>query len=253
MSDTLAILAPALASAWMIALVHTPLGINVLRRGIIFIDLAVAQIAALAVVLTTVFWPQTHSIISQLFTFALALAAAVLFFIIEKKIPKHQEAIIGSCYIVSSSLALLLLSFSAHGAQAFGQLISGDILFVSWRQWFSHLPIYLTVLVLWFGIKRLRQGLGFYVLFALAVTSSVQLAGVYLVFASLIFPALASCQFKNPLLPALATSISASFLGLGVSFYADWPTGPVLVLSLALVSFIVALTVFILTAKQKNV
>ena len=148
--------------------------------------------------------------------------------------PEEQEAVIGSSFILAASLALLALADDPHGGEALRHLLSGQILFVSWSDIASFLPVYGLVALAWACIPRLRSGTGFFVLFALAITASVQLVGVYVVFASLILPALAARGRQGySLRKAFASGGAAVVLGIAVSSVADLPAGPFLVVCFA--------------------
>ncbi|MAT65965.1 MAG: zinc/manganese transporter permease [Gammaproteobacteria bacterium] len=240
--ELLGILLPALVAGLAIGLTHAPLGIEVLRRGIIFIDLAIAQIAGLGLVMMELYWPHAAGWLLQAVVVACALAAALLFHWSERRLPAQQEALIGSSFVVAASLALLLLADQPHGGEAIQHLLSGQLLFVGWSELAVAAPLYALVLLAWFAWPRARAGIGFYVLFALAVTASVQLAGVYVVFASLILPALAASAWPGwTLAVAWASAGAAVLAGLAAALLFDWPAGPVLVVSYALVALVVAL------------
>ena len=199
--DFVEIIAPALVAGVMVALVHAPMGIEVLRRGIVFIDLAVAQIAGLCVVLINLWHHEPGWLSTQLVAVSAAIAAAFFFRWVERKFPREQEAIIGSCFILAASLALLALAEHPQGSEEIKHIMSGQILFVSWTALLSFAPLYVIAVGLWFLVPRVRTGLPFFLAFALVVTASVQLVGVYVVFASLILPALAArfwsgCRFR---------------------------------------------------------
>ncbi|HSH30853.1 MAG TPA: metal ABC transporter permease [Thiohalobacter sp.] len=235
--ELLGILLPALVAGLMIAFTHVPLGIEVLRRGIIFIDLAIAQIAGLGLVVMALYWPDAAGWMLQTVAVACALAAALLFHWSESRLPAQQEALIGSSFVLAASLALLLLADEPHGGEAIQHLLSGQLLFVGWSDLALAAPLYALVLLAWFVWPRVRAGMGFYVLFALAVTASVQLAGVYVVFASLILPALAAAAWPGwALFIAWASAGAAVLAGLTAALLFDWPAGPVLVVSYALVA-----------------
>lgn len=242
-AEMLEILLPALIAGLVIALTHAPLGLEVLRRGIIFIDLAIAQIAGLGLVVMGLYWPQAPGWLLQLVTLGCALAAGLVFHWSERRLPDRQEALIGSSFVVAASLALLLLADHPHGGEAMQHLLSGQLLFVGWGELLLVVPVYALVLLAWFARPRLRAGLGFYGLFALAVTVSVQLAGVYVVFASLILPALAATAWPaRALSVAWLSAATAVLAGLAAALWFDWPAGPLLVVSYALVAVIAALT-----------
>jgi len=218
----------------MIAACHAALGIEVLRRGIIFIDLAVAQIAGLGIVAVSLIAEAPPWWGVQSAALACAIAAACFFHWVERRLPDEQEAIIGSCYVLSASVALLLLADHPHGGNEIRHLLSGQVLFVTWEDVLAHAPIYALVIVAWLSSNVARRGIWFFFLFALAITSSVQLVGVFVVFASLILPALAvTTQTRYKLASAWAVAAVAVVVGILVSAFADLPTGPALVLTFA--------------------
>jgi zinc/manganese transport system permease protein len=230
--ETLEIVLPAAVAGLMISVIHSALGIEVLRRGIIFIDLAIAQIAGLCVVLTALWlhepsWSQT-----QIAAGIAALVAAAFFRWVERYLPHEQEAIIGSCFILAASAVLLALADHPHGGEEVQHILSGQMLFISWSEVAAFAPLYIVSVILWFGLPRIRSGLGFFALFALVATASVQLVGVYVVFASLILPALAVNTMRcGRIGAAIAVGIVAVIAGIVVSTRLDLPAGPVLVFS----------------------
>ena len=165
--EYLEILLPATAAGLMIALIHGPLGIEVLRRGIIFIDLAIAQIAGLCVVLAKLWLHEPSWLITQVTAVSAALTAAAFFRWVEKALPHEQEAIIGSCFILAASAVLLALANHPQGGEEVQHILSGQMLFVSWSDVTAFLPVYAAAVVLWFLVPAVRHGLWFFVLFAL--------------------------------------------------------------------------------------
>ena len=231
MIQDLAIFWPALAAGLLVTATHVPLGIRVLDRGIVFIDLAVAQIAGLGVILGDWLGFEHHGVAVQLFALGAALAGALLLSLTERLWPDVQEAIIGVAFILAANAAILLLAANPRGAEHLKDLLVGQILWVKADQ----LPILALVsaailaLVFWW-----RSRMGFYLLFACAVTVSVQLVGIYLVFATLIVPALATLRLGGGrrltacyLLGALGYAV-----GLALSAITDLPTGPLVVCTL---------------------
>jgi zinc/manganese transport system permease protein len=214
---------------------HVPLGRRVLARGIIFLDLAVAQLAVLGVVaahaleLAADGWP------TQLAAASAALIGAAVLAACERRWPQIQEALIGSTFVVAASLAVLLLAGDPHGGEHLAELLTGQILWTTPEQAIRIAVLYGALLALmgWRG-ERLG-GLGFYLVFALAITASVQLVGVYLVFASLILPALAvrGQTLRRGLLAGWAVGALAYMAGLTASALFDWPAGPAIVIALA--------------------
>jgi zinc/manganese transport system permease protein len=171
-----------------------------------------------------------------------ALAAALFFRWIEKVAPQEQEAVIGSSFVLAAAAILLALANHPHGGEEIQHILSGQILFVSWERILAFLPIYGAGLILWFSVVSLRQGVCFYGLFAIIVTASVQLVGIYLVFASLILPALAVNRIRKPSI-GLAMGLSAISVigGIILSTVSDLPAGPVLVFAFAAVAIITRL------------
>lgn len=235
--EMIEIVGPALVAGLMIALTHAPLGIEVLRRGIIFIDLAIAQIAGLGVVTASAMWDNPAWWMIQGTALSFALLAALFFRLIERRLPEQQEAVIGCSFVLAASLALLLLADRPHGGEEIQHLLSGQILFVTWRDVLIHAPVYGVILALWFcWPEKVRQSAWFYALFAVAITSSVQLVGVYVVFASLILPALAAVSSRRKHLTAWSCGIVSVLTGILVATLLDMPAGPVIVLAYALIT-----------------
>ncbi len=239
-SEMISIVGPALVAGLMIALTHAPLGIEVLKRGIIFIDLAVAQIAGLGLVAAGTLLHEPSSWLMQGTALTCAILAGLFFRKVEKAIPEQQEAIIGVGFVLAASLAILLLADHPHGGEEIRHLLSGQVLFVTWKDVLTHVPIYAFILAAWFLKPALRSGIGFYLLFALAITSSVQLVGVYVVFASLILPALAATRSARKHLTAWACGTISVMGGILAATLLDLPAGPVLV-----VSYVVVITLLI--------
>lgn len=231
--DSINIILPAFVAGTLIIATHVPLGLEVIRRGIIFIDLAVAQIAGLGVIVASLYFhSEEYPIITQVMAFVFAISAAYGFRLCERHLPKLQEPIIGSVYVFSSSLALLLLANHPHGAEEVENLLSGQLLWVSWQQIIMTAIAYALLMPAIFKKQLLQKY--FYFIFAIAITVAVQLAGVYLVFASLVLPAIGGAIYAkgNRLVFGYAISVCSLVAGLLVSLLTDLPTGPVLVCSL---------------------
>lgn len=242
-----AIVGPALAAGFMIAATHAPLGIEVLKRGIIFIDLAVAQIAGLGVVAASCLWEKPAGWAVQGAALFCALLAALFFRSIERRQPQQLEAIIGCSFVLAASLVLLLLSDRPHGGEDIQHLLSGQILFVTWRDVFIHAPVYGGILACWFRWpEKARKSIWFYALFAVAITSSVQLVGVYVVFASLILPALAALSSPHPHRAALGCGITAVISGIALAAYCDAPAGPIIVMAYVVSTLIIRMRGFVM-------
>ncbi len=227
------LLLPALLAGLLILLTHVPLGRIVLSRGIVFLDLAVAQIAGLGVMAAHQFGLESGFGVQAAAVTAALLGGLALGWT-ERRWPDTQEALIGSAFVVAASAGILLLAHDPHGGEELQDLLAGQILWVgkTQLQWAAVVTAVLGGLLL---LPFSRKGLGFYAVFAAAVTLSVQLAGVYLVFASLILPALAVRGLAGwrGLVPAWLLGALGYALGLVASALMDWPSGAVIVCAIA--------------------
>ena len=234
----LTILGPALVAGLLVLASHVPLGMQVLDRGIVFIDLAIAQIAGLGVIAADALGLPEHGLAVQGAALVAALLGAGLLTWTERKLPEQQEALIGVLFVLAASVGLLLLASNPHGGEHLKDLLVGQILWVGKPQLLALAAVtVLLLLALALGwVRRLR--FGFYAAFALAVTASVQLVGVYLVFTSLIVPALATLRFSGRLRLVLGYAVGAIgyAIGLALSALLDLPTGPTVVCTLAAVA-----------------
>jgi zinc/manganese transport system permease protein len=238
------ILLPALLAGLLVLATHVPLGAQVLERGIVFIDLAIAQIAGIGVIAADAmgFEPQGWAV--QVSALSAALLGALALTWTERRWPEIQEALIGVLFVLASCAGLLLLAGNPHGGEHLKDLLVGQILWVSSQQLVVMAVLTAVVLALWVGARAQLGSAGFYVLFALAVTASVQLVGVYLVFTSLIVPALAVRGLRSALRLPLAYLIGALGYGLGLALSArfDLPSGAVVVLVMAALAPVFAWT-----------
>jgi zinc/manganese transport system permease protein len=230
------ILGPALVAGLLVLATHVPLGMQVLDRGIVFIDLAIAQIAGLGVIGADAIGLPEHGIAVQAAAVGAALLGAWLLTWTEKRAPQQQEALIGVMFILAACAGILLLAGNPHGGEHLKDLLVGQILWVSWAQlpWLAVLTALLLAALGLGWVERLGR-FGFYGVFALAVTASVQLVGVYLVFSSLIIPALATRAEvgRRRYLIAYGVGIAGYGLGLALSALFDLPSGAVIVWTLA--------------------
>lgn len=226
----LSILWPAFAAGVLVSATHVPLGIQVLNRGIVFIDLAIAQIAGLGVILADWFGLEPSGWAVQGCALAAALSGALALTWTEKHWPEVQEAIIGVAFVLAASGALLLLATHPHGAEHLKELLVGQILWVTPSRLAVVAMIYAGLLLVWFAAAERMGRVGFYVVFACAVTFSVQLVGLYLVFITLIVPALATRRLARRRVHfAYALSVAGYAAGLLVSTATDLPSGPTVV------------------------
>lgn len=230
------ILGPALIAGLLVLATHVPFGTQVLDRGIVFIDLAIAQIAGLGVIAADALGLPEGGIAVQVAAVSAALLGALLLTWTERKAPQQQEALIGVMFILAACAGILLLAGNPHGGEHLKELLVGQILWVSSTQllWLAAVSAVLLVALRLGWVERLGR-IGFYGAFALAVTASVQLVGVYLVFSSLIIPALATRAHGGARRHALGYGLGALgyALGLALSALFDLPSGAVIVLTLA--------------------
>jgi len=234
----LAIVGPALLAGVLVLATHVPLGQEVLRRGIIFIDLAVAQMAGLGVIAASGFGLETHGVVAQVAAFAAALIGGLALSWTDKRFAKVQEAIIGVSFVLAATGGLLLLANNPRGGEELRDLLVGQILWADVHTLGPAAVLAALVLASWRPVMRKLGRSGFYLLFAISVTASVQLVGVYLVFASLMVPALATRSLgRNALAAGYGIGIVGYAAGLVLSAFFDLPTGAVIVWTLTLAAF----------------
>ncbi len=229
------ILLPAFIAGLLVLATHIPFGMRVLQRGVIFADLAVAQIAGLGVVIAGLLDLSDRPLLVQLIAAASALCGAALLAWIERRVPEVKEAYIGLTFVLSASLGILLMSHDVHSGEHLKDLLVGQILWVSNTQLLATALLTAVLLAIWKSLRQRLGNFGFYALFAIAITASVQLVGVYLVFASLIVPALATYRHsRRRYLFAFGLGIAGYASGLLLSVWLDLPTGAAIVWAMAL-------------------
>lgn len=229
----LGILLPAFAAGLLVLATHVLLGGEVLRRGIIFIDLAIAQFAGLGIVVASALGFAMGGFGMQLAAVLAALAGALVLRALERRAPQRLEALIGVGFVTAACAAIVLMSHDPHAGEHLQELLVGQILWSTWGGLWPLAAVTAAVLAAWFALRLKASPLGFYLLFAVTVTASVQVVGVYLVFASLIVPALAAGGQ-----PGRAYGIGAAgyALGLLASALFDLPAGAAIVLALVVVA-----------------
>lgn len=252
MSEMITFLGPALAMCLVIASIHVYLGMHVLAREVIFVDLSLAQLAALGATCAAFFGVHEAGLGAHVAAFAFTALGAVIFALTRKaRRQVSQEAIIGIVYAVASALTLLVLSRAPHGAERIKSLLVGELLLTTWpavgRIAGAYAVLGLLQLLLARRFIRLSWqvdeadtdryvvlwDLLFYLLFGLVITISVNVAGVLLVFSFLIVPAVISAllsdRLGHRLLAGWGVSVLASLLGLAASWFWDLPTGAAVV------------------------
>jgi zinc/manganese transport system permease protein len=251
----IALLAPPFAGCVVFVAIHQCFGVHVLRRGVIFVDLALAQMSALGATLAFAAGHDPASLGGLAYTLCFsALGAGLLAF--ARALPEgiDHEAYIGVIYVASTAATIVAVDQSPQGAEHIKQILVGSILGMSFEDLPKLLALYAPVAaLLWLARKPMREASGlapsargrspmawdflFYFLFGLVVTSSVAVAGVLLVFCFLIIPSLIGSLFsRRPVVLHavgwLAGALSSA-AGLGASFAWDLPTGAALVLAFA--------------------
>ena len=229
------ILLPAFVAGLLILATHVPLGMKVLQRGIIFADLAVAQIAGLGVIVAGILGATAYPLAVQGIAATSALLGGAMLAYVERKHIDIREAAIGLLFVLAATGGILLMSRDVHAGEHLRDLLVGQILWVTQSQLIATAILSAALLAGWPLLKRYLGPSGFYAAFALAVTASVQLAGVYLVFTSLIVPALATHRLKRRRLSAaFAVGIAGYGAGLLLSIWFDLPAGAAIVWAMAL-------------------
>lgn len=265
--EILAFLAAPFVASLILTGIHSYLGLHVVERGVIFVDLSLAQIAALGGTIALLMPmsggdPHAPSVywVSLLFTF---LGAGIFAMVRGRQARVPQEAIIGISYAVASAAAILAMSQSTSQAEHLKDMLVGNIIAVSWPEVMKTALLYGAVGVFHYVFRKPflaismhhdhPEGTGlnvrfwdflFYASFGLVVTSSVAIAGVLLVFCYLIVPAVAAMLYGESIGARLAigwtmgTIVSA--LGVYLSLMFDLPTGATIVCTFGLVLVLMA-------------
>jgi zinc/manganese transport system permease protein len=258
------LLAPFIASLILTG-IHAYLGVHVVERGVIFVDLSLAQIAALGTTIAVLYGIEPHSVgayvVSLIFTF---IGAALFSTIRGREVRIPQEAIIGICYAVASAAAILAMSKSVEQTEHLKEMLVGNILTVSWFEVGKTAALYGAIGLFHYvyrkkflaismdAVKAEADGINtrlwdflFYASFGFVVTSSVAIAGVLLVFCYLIVPSVGAMLFSAKIGTRLAigwtmgTLVSA--IGVYLSLKIDLPTGATIVCTFALVLILMAI------------
>jgi zinc/manganese transport system permease protein len=213
------IIGPAFVAGLIVLSTHVPLGQEVLKRGIIFIDLAIAQVAGLGVIAAYAMEWDPQGIEVQLAAVSAALIAAVGLYWTERRWSRIQEPLIGTLFILAATGGILLLAGNPHGSEHLKDLLVGQVVHRIWPTWPARVPV--------------------------ALRYAVEIVGIYLVFASLIIPALATAGIRrgNRLVAGYLVGGAAYLVGIILSFWMDLPTGAVIVWSMAVVGLLAGLLI----------
>ena len=254
------IMGPPFVACMILVAIHSYLGLHVIAREVIFVDLALAQMAALGTTAGLLLGVDPGSLSSQLMAFAFVVIGAAMFAATrtygKSRVP--QEAIIGIVYVVASAAALLMADKAPRGADAIKDVLVGTILWVTWGKIKVLAIAYAILATALFLLRKRFEAISFdehgaaakgwhlrwwdfwfYLIFGGVITFSVPLGGVLLVFSFLVVPAVTAFLFTRkpgPLtLLAWSTGTVASALGIYISYKFDLPTGPTIVCSYGLV------------------
>lgn len=240
---------PPIVAALVILSIHAYLGLHVIAREVIFVDLAFAQIAALGTTVGFLFGIEVGSPGSLAAAFGFTLVGAFIFSMTRmEESPVPQEAIIGIAYVVASAAVILLAGLTAEGAEHVAETLTGTLIWVDWPtigrmagayvvvgafHWVFRRPL-LMVSFVPESVHNLRMwDFLFYVTFGIVISFSVETAGVLLVFSALVIPAVVAFlytdRFRTALFIAWGVGALAIVGGIVSSFVWDLPTGPLLV------------------------
>jgi zinc/manganese transport system permease protein len=248
------ILLPAFVASLILTGIHAYLGVHVVERGVIFVDLSLAQIAALGTTVAYLAGYDLHSAMAYLFSLGFTFLGAGIFAMsrVHRKTRIPQEAIIGIVYAVSAAVAILVMSKATQETEHLKEMLVGNILSVTWPELFKTAVLYSLVGLFHYIFRKRfllismneaeaeRQGVNirlwdflFYMSFGFVVTSSVAIAGVLLVFCFLIVPSVTAMLFAERLGRRLAIGwtmgVVVSAGGVALSFVLDLPTGAAIV------------------------
>jgi len=186
---------------------------------------------------------EPHGFEVQIAAVSAALIAAVGLNWTEKRWPKQQEPLIGILFILAATGGILLLAGNPHGGEHLKELLVGQILWSTWESLIPIAALYTLLLGFWFTMGDRIGALGFYIVFAIAVTASVQIVGIYLVFTSLIVPALVTQHLprRRRLLVGYCMGALSFLVGIALSAILDLPTGAVIVWTMAAVAIVTGL------------
>ena len=224
---------PALTASALTAIALVPLGNRVLERGMVFADLAIAQWAALGILLVGTVLPAGGSALSLSGSLALALLAVALVSLVLRYLTHHREAMIGLLYALGACLATLLVSQDPHGAQRLAHTLNGDLLWTTPTVLAPMVLLALAVLVWQYVLPQIYRGWLFLPMFAIAITLTVDLAGIYVVFTSLIATPLLLIHLRGTgIVTAILACLMGHSLGLLMSAWQDLPAGPTVVIAI---------------------
>ncbi len=276
MELALEVLLPAFVACLVLTGIHTYLGLHVVSRGVIFVDLALAQVAALGATFAFLLGYEPHSSQGYFYSLLFAVIGAAIFSVSrlkEQRIP--QEAIIGVTFAVASAAAILISDRAPQGAEHIEAILTGAILWIPWPTILKTAAIY-SVIGLFHWIYRDRfltislepdkaaaRGWNvrwwdflFYTSFGLVITSSVAMAGILLVFSFLVIPSIIAMLFARSIGGRLAIGWTVgtlvSVIGLWLSYSQDFPSGPAVVVTFGCALILAGVGRYLMVSEQRT-
>jgi len=273
--NVLSIMLPAFFECLVLVGIHSYLGIHVIKRQVIFVDLALAQIAALGTTVAFLFGIMPKTSAAYWFSLGFTFIGAAIFSVSrfrEGKIP--QEAIIGLVYALAAAISILVIDKAPHGAEHIKEMLTGSILWVKWSTIGKAALVYALVGIFHYifrdkfllisnhpeqayasGISIRFWDFLFYLSFGIVITHSVGTAGVLMVFVFLVAPAITSIMITDKLWQQLligwSMGLVVSVAGLYLSYVADLPSGPTVVSFYGIVLLLVSLGIYVAKAEVR--
>ena len=256
--------------------IHSYLGLHVIRRKVIFVDLALAQIAALGGIVAFLFGLMPHTSGAYVFSLLFTFCGAAVFSLTRLKDDRiPQEAVIGLVYALAAAIGILIIDRAPHGAEHIKEVLTGSILWVKGSSVAIAAVVYLAVGIFHWVFRRRftlistdpaeahRRGINvrlwdflFYMSFGLVITHSVDTAGVLLVFVFLVVPAIMALLITDRLWLQLVIGwgmgAMVSVIGLAGSYMLDFPSGPMVVATYGVVLLLGSLLVYVARAARRG-
>jgi zinc/manganese transport system permease protein len=270
------IMLPAFCECLVLVGIHSYLGIHVIKRKVVFVDLAFAQIAALGTLIALLFGIPPHTPASFAFAICLTAMGAAVFSLSrfrQSKIP--QEAIIGLVYAIAAAMTILVIDKAPHGAEHLKEILTGAILWVKWESILLAAAVYSAIGLFHYvfrskfllisedpetawasGVNVRMWDFLFYLSFGIVITLSVDVAGVLIVFVFLVAPAILvmilSDRLKVQLFLGWGLGVVVTTLGLFFAYVRDLSTGPAVIATYGVTMVIVTVAVYIARAAERG-
>ncbi|RLB65141.1 MAG: hypothetical protein DRI90_02805 [Deltaproteobacteria bacterium] len=275
-TSVFSIMLPASAACLVLVGIHSYLGLHVIKRKVIFVDLALAQIAALGATVGFLFGMDPTSRAAFIFSMAFTFVGAAVFAATRlRKDRVPQEAVIGLVYALAAAITILVIDKSPHGAEHIKDLLTGTILWVKWSQVLTAAVAYAFVGIFHFVLRdkfiritedpegAFKSGMWvrfwdflFYLSFGFVITFSVRTAGVLLVFVFLVAPAITAAVITNKwryqLLIGWGMGTLVTIVALYLSYVLDLPSGPTVVAFYGVVLLVVSLIVYVVRTPDRR-